>query len=225
MGKKGNVSAPTRRNCSNPPPILSKGGKKRSVIIVSAPTSDFGTLGSSEPRADRGGRKRPLPLSSPSHTSAIGTSVATFGENDETRDAARKIMSKRHRIEDMGFRELSTEIHDLGATTFVGAQKKFHREEQYQKISGMRMKQQKYPVKMLEAIIKKRRIREKKVAAEIKESGVVTGSKLDKRNKRNSRDSKGGVSEVNEKMSRSFGPAPSSGFMKRGILRLKEEPK
>mmetsp|Transcript_13971 Transcript_13971/g.30675 ORF Transcript_13971/g.30675 Transcript_13971/m.30675 type:complete len:137 (-) Transcript_13971:25-435(-) len=135
----------------------------------------------------------------------------------------RQILSKKRRIEDMGFRELSTEIHNLGATTFTGVQKWMHKEEQYEKIAGMKMKKKKFSPKLYEAIMKKSKLKENKKAAELKESGVVTGATYGRRKGKGERE--GGFSKTNQKMSRNHGPAPSNGFMKGGVLRLTKNPK
>jgi hypothetical protein len=182
--------------------------RKREVQIVSCPTDfpDFSTVGGSTSRR-RSGTKRP------------------------SQDHPIKAATQKSPPE-LDVQETIREIHKFGATGFTGSQQKQHKAEEYERITGRQQKRQKIPTKILVGMRKKAIKREEKIKAEMKESGVVshrsTAAKKDDelrpgqirgvfgaKNSRNKGDRR-------KMSSRSFGPAPSVGFMKKGMLRVKE---
>ena len=114
---------------------------------------------------------------------------------------------------DMDFDETVRDIHKLGSTQFTGKQKKRFQEEQYKLLTGREKKKQKVPVKIVRGIKFAAAKREARQLKEMKESGVVTATKREGKKKN--------YSEKNRRDTRIHGPAPSAGFMSKGMLRVK----
>ena len=144
--------------------------------------------------------------------------------------------------------ETIREVHKFGATGFTDKQqKKAHKNDEYEKLTGRTVKRQKIPTKILVGMRKKAMKREEREKREMRESGVVshttsgTSSSLTKNKKKrdNKRDKKSsdkvGVGprgvfgsnrarnkgERRKMSSRSFGPSPDVGFMLKGVLKVK----
>jgi hypothetical protein len=113
------------------------------------------------------------------------------------------------------FDDTVREIHQLGSTQFTGKQKKQFEAEQYKALTGREKKKQKVPVKIVRGIKKAAAKREANMLKQLKESGVVTAAKSAKEKK--------SYSEKNRRDSRIHGPAPSAGFMSKGMLRVKRK--
>lgn len=184
--------------------------RKREVQVVSCPSDfpDFTTVGGSTSRRRSGALKR-------GHAS---------NERNNTKAAP-----------ELDVQETIREIHKFGATGFTGNQQKEHEASEYERITGRQQKRQKIPTKILVGMRKKALKREEKRAAEMKESGVVShqsSSSSSKKKKEELRpgEIRGVFGAKNSKKrgdrrsmsSKSFGPAPSAGFMKNGMLRVKE---
>lgn len=110
------------------------------------------------------------------------------------------------------------EVRSYGATAFVGKQKRNFQDEQYKQLTGRDKKKQKVPLPIVRGIRKKAVARETRQIAEAKEAGIVLSKQqLQPASKQRN---KGSSSRFNV-----HGPAPSVGFMKRGVLRVKDKPK
>jgi Domain of unknown function (DUF4602) len=120
--------------------------------------------------------------------------------------------------EDLDFAMVSREIRHLGATAFVKQQKKSFEDEQYERLTGRKRKGLKVPIPILRGRYKKQVAREAAAAQHAKESGIVLeSSSSSSTNKKQRRQQK---SNSNSKESRVYGPAPSVGFVAKGILRV-----
>lgn len=117
---------------------------------------------------------------------------------------------------DIDFNETAREIYNLGSTQFVGSQLRQYKDEQYKTLTGRDKKKQKVPVKIVREIKKAAIKREKRLAKELKESGVVTATTSRSRKKQNV----GTRKDINN-----HGPAPSIGFTKKGVYRVSVPPK
>jgi Domain of unknown function (DUF4602) len=120
--------------------------------------------------------------------------------------------------EELDFAMVSREIRHLGATAFVKQQKKSFEDEQYERLTGRKRKGLKVPIPILRGRYKKQVAREAAAAQHAKESGIVLESSSSlSPNKRQRQQQK---SNSNNKESRVYGPAPSVGFVAKGILRV-----
>jgi hypothetical protein len=108
------------------------------------------------------------------------------------------------------------EIHQLGSTQFTGKLKKQHEADQFRALVGREKQKEKVPVKIVRGIKKAAAKREAKQLQEVKESGLVTAGTGKKKLKRK-------FSEQNRRDTRLHGPAPSAGFMSKGILRVSKK--
>jgi len=183
--------------------------RKREVQVVVCPTAfpDFTTVGGSTSRK-RGAARPP--------------------SNPHTHESKQL---------ELDVQETIREVHKFGAAGFTGNQQKQHSASEYERITGRQQKRQKIPTKILVGMRKKAMKREERQKAEVKESGVVnhhTSSKKKKADKSSNELRPGEIRGVfgsnksrnkgdRRKMStKAFGPAPSVGFMKKGMLRVKE---
>ncbi len=129
--------------------------------------------------------------------------------------AASKEESSKYRGVEIEFDDTVKEIHQLGSTQFTGKQRKQFQAEQYKLLTGREKKKQKVPVKIVRGIKKAAAKREVRLVKEMKESGVVTAVKKEGKKKT--------FSEKNRRDTRIHGPAPSAGFMSKGMLRVKRK--
>ena len=116
--------------------------------------------------------------------------------------------------QDLDWNDTAHEIRSLGATAFVGQQKRQFQDEQYEQLTGRKQKKQHVPFPIRMGINKKAAQRLDRQLAEAKASGMVlpksmTSSKTKKR-------------EDASRTSRIHGPAPSVGFMSKGVLKVKK---
>ena len=148
---------------------------------------------------------------------------------------------------ELDVQETIREVHKFGAEGFTGTQKKTHQNAEYERLTGRVAKRQKIPTKILVGMRQKAMKREERQKQELKESGVVShhtngsssqgsSKKKKKRDKKPSEDERAGgvvrgafgsnkarnTGDRRKMSSRSFGPAPDVGFMKKGMLRVKQ---
>ena len=112
----------------------------------------------------------------------------------------------------LDWHKTAQEIRSLGATALSGHDKRAYEAEQYEKLTGRKRKGQKMPLPMLRAIRKKQQASEAKRVAEARESGVVLANKSTQQQPQQRR---------RQRTSDVFGPAPSIGFMTKGVYRVK----
>jgi hypothetical protein len=120
--------------------------------------------------------------------------------------------SKVPRREPIDFRETMREVRALGSTIFEGKQKKEYEAERYKELTGRDKKQQRVPLKISRGIKKKAAVREARRIAEAREAGIVViGSRKPEGKTRNP-----------GKSSKQYGPVPSIGFTKKGVLNVRK---
>jgi Domain of unknown function (DUF4602) len=112
----------------------------------------------------------------------------------------------------LDWNETAREIHRFGATAFEGKQKRNFKEEEYQRLTGRKMKHHQVPLPIVRGIAKKAKKREERQLKEAKEAGIVLATSAIKKKKKE-----------RDRTSDIHGPAPSIGFMKNGVLRVKGE--
>jgi Domain of unknown function (DUF4602) len=138
-------------------------------------------------------------------------------QQQRTKDGKSTARGKPPPSEDLDFAMVSREIRHLGATAFVKQQKKSFEDEQYERLTGRKRKGLKVPIPILRGRYKKQVARDAAAAQHAKESGIVLESSSSSTNKRQRRQQK---SNSNSNESRVYGPAPSVGFVAKGILRV-----
>lgn len=111
----------------------------------------------------------------------------------------------------LDFDETSREIRRFGATGFEKKDRKAFEDEEYERLTGRKRKQPKTPLPILRGMKRKAKEREEKLAKEAKEAGIVTATPTLSRRNNNKKRSKDAMIH---------GPAPSVGFVARGVLRV-----
>jgi hypothetical protein len=222
--QKKNMPKTAHRKCDDNTTKNSGMKRKREVQVVVCPSAfpDFTTVGGSTSRRiqrERGGISQ-------NDRSSIKEIATTDGLELDVQQTIR-------------------EVHKFGATGFQGSQKKSHEKAEYEWLTGRVQKRQKIPTKILVGMRQKAMKREERQKKELQESGVVshqaankssTNKVKKKKNRRgdepqagpgvvqgvfgsNSRKKKGNRRSMNPG---SFGPAPDVGFMRKGMLRVKQ---
>lgn len=114
----------------------------------------------------------------------------------------------------LDWHQTAKEVRRLGATAFVKQQKRAYQDEEYYKLTGRQRKQQSMPLPMVRGIRKKAAAREAAAAAAAKAAGrVLPQSSKQQQNRDKKKQNRG-----------NYGPAPSIGFVKKGVLQLKRKP-
>lgn len=109
----------------------------------------------------------------------------------------------------LDWNDTAKEVKSLGATAFVGKQKRNYQAENYKFLTGGDKKKQSVPLPIVRGIKKKAAQRLARELKEAKEAGMV----LPKSNKKRHKDK--------DSSSRIHGPAPTIGFMKKGVFSVK----
>ena len=101
------------------------------------------------------------------------------------------------------------EVRTLGASAFGGKQKRSYEDEQYELLTGRKRKKQQVPLPIVRGIKKKAAAREAARLKEAKDAGIILPKKPR-------------VEKKHDNTSQIYGPAPSAGFMKKGVLKIKK---
>ena len=141
---------------------------------------------------------------------ATSQSPSDPGRNEET---GFKFSRKPRQGQILDWSQTAREIHSFGATGFEGKRKREYEDEQYERLTGRRKKHHKVPLPIIRGIKKKREQREQRRNEEAREAGLILPAAT--RTKQRKRDR---TSEIH-------GPAPSIGFLQKGVLRVKDKPK
>ena len=144
--------------------------------------------------------QRPRDKKTHSEPSSV-TAVATAQSEKKTKKSSKLL----------DWHETAKEIRHLGASAFVKKQKRNYEDEEYKRLTGRERKKQKVPFPIAQAINKAARKREAKAREEARAAGMVIPKQ--EKTKRKDKDP-----------SRAHGPAPSIGFVKKGVLQLKKKP-
>ncbi|GAX22344.1 hypothetical protein FisN_3Hu450 [Fistulifera solaris] len=118
--------------------------------------------------------------------------------------------SKSNKTPEFDFSQASQEIRHFGSKQFAGKSKKEYEDEQYFKLTGRKRKKHQVPLPIVRGIKKKAAEREARAREEAKQAGIV----LPQPKK---------AKKEYDNTTRVHGPAPSVGFMKKGILRVKDK--
>lgn len=104
------------------------------------------------------------------------------------------------------------EIRAYGASAFQGKQKRDFQDEEYFKLTGRHKKKPHTPLPIVRGIKKAAAKREAKARQEAREAGIILPKAKTETKKSDS-------------TNQNYGPAPSIGFMKQGIYRVKNQKK
>ncbi len=202
--------------------------RKRIVELVVCPTAfpDFTTVGGSTSRRRE------------QQQNNLASSGHKYGAHDR-----RDYTNKDTMPPALDIQETIREVHKFGAEGFTGVQKKSHLNAELERLTGRTAKRQKIPTKILVGMRKKALKREAREKQELKESGVVShrssmssqGSKKKTKDGRQRKDDQGGrlhgvfgsnharnTGDRRRMDPRSFGPAPDVGYMRKGMLKVKQ---
>ena len=171
-----------------------------------------------------------FPKKRPRSAAAVETVVASTGfpvsgHNKRPRDNSTKLAvqaaaapsqynKKNKKPKLLDCHETAREIKTLAATGFTKQQKRSYEDEEYKRLTGRERKKQKVPLKIALGLKRKAAEREAAAAAEARAAGMV----LPKQTTKAKKISKGSQDP------RNHGPAPSIGFVKKGVLQLKKKP-
>lgn len=149
---------------------------------------------------------------------------SAFPISKKQRDSASAHVARSNQVEDdprkrekdhknlLDFYETAREIRSLGATAFVKEQKRNFADEQYKLLTGRERKKQHVPLPIVRGLKKAAAKRQARQLAEAKQAGIVLPKAAT-------------AARKNDATSRVYGPAPSVGFLNKGVLRVKEKPR
>ena len=149
-------------------------------------------------------------------TIQVYTCPSEFPGASDHRQQPRVPWEKRERTKKetvLRWHETAHEIHALGAQGFQGKQKKQHEADEYERLTGMKKKQQKVPLPIVRGIKKMAARRQDRLIEEARAAGLVLPN-TGKRNKRNKKE--------RDRTSDIHGPAPSIGFVNKGVFKYKD---
>ena len=112
----------------------------------------------------------------------------------------------------LDWQETAKEIRAYGATAFIGKEKRDYEDEKYFALTGRHKKKQHVPLPIVRGIKKAAAKRDAKMRREAKEAGIIIPK----------------AKEETKKVSstyRTYGPAPSIGFMKKGVFQVSKRKK
>jgi len=165
----------------------SKKRKRREVQVVSCPSG--------------------FPISTKQRTKPVEGPVGADGDRrGDGRFSAAKNNNKL-----LDWDDTAKEIRSFGATSFVGKQKREFKDEEYEKLTGRKLKKHHVPLPIRQGIKKKADQRLARQIQEAKESGTVLPKDMTKKKKKDK-----------DQTARIHGPAPSVGFMSKGMLKVRK---
>lgn len=124
--------------------------------------------------------------------------------------ATTKPANQSSNITYLDWNKTAEEVRNLGATAFVKKKKSEYADEQYERLTGRKRKKPHVPLPIVRGIRKKAAERAARASRVARESGLVLPKPA--RTPRRKTDS----------TSRVYGPAPSIGFVSKGIFRVKK---
>jgi hypothetical protein len=151
----------------------------------------------------------PFPISDPTKRKRpreIPTSREDYKKNKAQSSSRKKGKSSGL----LDWHDTAKEIRNYGATAFVGKQKRNYEDEQHFKLTGRHKTKQRVPLPIVRGIKKAAAKREARVREEARAAGIVMPTEKKARKKFSS--------TIN-----TYGPAPSVGFMKNGVLRVNKK--
>mmetsp|Transcript_23572 Transcript_23572/g.28310 ORF Transcript_23572/g.28310 Transcript_23572/m.28310 type:complete len:205 (+) Transcript_23572:92-706(+) len=150
------------------------------------------------------------------HASTSSSSSSSSGNRNSQRPPYQQPQYQQSNQKDLlDWHDTSKEIRALGATAFEKKQKRQYDNEMYQHLTGRTKKHHSVPLPIVRGIKKKALQRQQQMEQEAKQAGIVLPSSSSTKNKNNKNDR-----NTKDRNSRIHGPAPSVGFMKKGVLNV-----
>jgi hypothetical protein len=162
--------------------------------------------------------KQPTAHKRPRPVVEVVTAASAFPiskkKKDERRIDASTLTRPVKEAKFLDWHETAKEVHKLGASAMVGQQKRDFEREQYKLLTGRDKKQQRVPLPIVRGIRKKAEQRLARQIEEAKEAGIVLPVGMTSNKKEQQRD----------KTYSQHGPAPSIGYVTKGVLKLRKKP-
>lgn len=143
-------------------------------------------------------------------TTASSSASACPGQQ-KRRNPLEQYEKKKQQQTFLDWNETAREVRTLGSQAFMGKEKREYRQEEYMRLTGGRKeKQQRVPLPIQRGIKKKAAKRLERQREEARQAGIILPTAVKKENKQRVNKDQGG-------------PAPSVGYMKRGVLHVIRE--
>lgn len=120
----------------------------------------------------------------------------------------------------LDWHETAREIRQLGSTGLAKRQKRKYEDEEYKRLTGRERPKQKVPRPIVRALKKQRAEKEAKAREEAQAAGLVLPQSATAAASQQSKTKE----KKGSKDARHYGPAPSIGFVKKGVFQLKKKP-
>lgn len=159
------------------------------------------------PKITSSSNKRPVEVIS----SGVAFPISTRPPKQASTRHEKQSPQKRKNPPELDFTQASQEVRHFGSNQFVGKSKREYEDEQYFKLTGRKRKKHQVPLPIVRGIKKKAAERDARAREEAKQAGIVLPQPK-KEKKRH------------DNTSKVYGPAPTVGFMQKGILRVKDKP-
>lgn len=141
----------------------------------------------------------------------------TIVESSSLQQSSRNYRKKKNNDGLLDWHDTVKEVRSLGSAGFTGQQKRAHVDEQYRLLTGRDKKKQHIPLPIVRGLKKKAAEREARQLQEAKEAGIVLPTTTISNSKPKQQKKK--LDSTN----RVHGPAPSIGFMKKGVFRVNKK--
>jgi hypothetical protein len=139
-------------------------------------------------------------------TTASSSASACPGQQKRRNPFEQHEKKKKQQQTFLDWNETAREVRTLGSQAFMGKEKREYQQEEYMRLTGGRKeKQQRVPLPIQRGIKKKAAKRLERQREEARQAGIILPT--DKKEK--------------QRVTKDQGPAPSVGYMKRGVLHVK----
>jgi hypothetical protein len=105
----------------------------------------------------------------------------------------------------LDWNDTAREVRTLGSQAFMGKEKREYRQEEYTRLTGRKEKQQRVPLPIQRGIKKKAAQRLERQREEARQAGIILPV----------------AKKEKPRVNKDQGPAPSIGYMKKGVFRVK----
>jgi ABC-type nitrate/sulfonate/bicarbonate transport system ATPase subunit len=105
----------------------------------------------------------------------------------------------------LDWNDTAREVRTLGSLAFMGKEKREYRQEEYMRLTGRKEKQQRVPLPIQRGIKKKAAQRLERQLEEARQAGIILPV----------------AKKEKPRLNKDQGPAPSIGYMKKGVFRVK----
>jgi len=128
----------------------------------------------------------------------------------QRRDSRQRDDKDDNKEELLDWNDTTRQVRAFASTAFLGKTKRQYKQEEYERLTGRKLKNQRVPQHIVRGIKKKRKERMEKHVEEAKLNGIILPTTLSKKKEKKHDDNRN-----------QDGPAPSIGYMKQGVFRIK----